>query len=132
MSGYGNPYNENHMKYLNITSANQSHVIILCKCMTMTKYMFIIDLSVKICIGQSNKVNTSDKQMHVRFCDNICCFYFKIASNKLKRQSNRLVHEGSVALHCQKYNEPHLLFIRINMVQDQVQMRFVVPSFLDA
>ena len=52
------------------------------------------NLSVKICIDQSNKVKTSDKQMHVAFCDN--SFYCKISSDKLKRRSDKLIHVRSV------------------------------------
>ena len=52
------------------------------------------NLSVKICIGKSNKVKTSDKQMHVRYCDN--SFYCKISSDKLERWSDKLIGVKSV------------------------------------
>ena len=51
-------------------------------------------LSVKICIGQSNKTKTSDKQMHVRFFDD--SFYSKISSDKHERRSDRLIRVRSV------------------------------------
>ena len=51
-------------------------------------------LSVKICTDQSNKVKTSDKQMHMAFCDN--SFYCKISSDKLERQSDKLIHVRSI------------------------------------
>ena len=54
------------------------------------------NLSVKICIGQSNKVKTSDKQTHVRFCDN--SFYCKISSDKLERRSDTLIRVRSIDL----------------------------------
>ena len=49
------------------------------------------NLSVKICIGQSNKVKTSDKQMYISFCDN--SFYCKISSDKLERRSDKLIRD---------------------------------------
>ena len=53
------------------------------------------NLSVKICTDQSNKVKTSDKQMHVAFCDN--SFYCKISSDKLERRSDKLIHVRSIS-----------------------------------
>ena len=52
------------------------------------------NLSVKICIDQSNKVKTSDKQMHVAFCDNNG--YCQISSDKLERRSDNLIRVRSI------------------------------------
>ena len=56
-----------------------------------------IDLSQpvsQIYIDQSNKVKTSDKQMHVAFCDNNG--YCQISSDKLERRSNKLIRVRSI------------------------------------
>ena len=63
--------------------------------MKKLKQLTCRNLSVKICTDQSNKVKTSDKQMHVAFCDN--SFNFKISSDKLERRSDELIHVRSIA-----------------------------------
>ena len=69
------------------------------------------NLSVKICTDESNKVKTSDKQMHVHFCDN--SFVCQMYSDKFERWSNKFTRVKSIVHHPGRKleNRVYLLYV---------------------